>query len=136
MGFFRCTCGAFGDEDKCIVCGDPLDQSGTPQDVDGAGLLRAISESPVPILVDFWAEWCGPCKTASPIVEQVAKGMKGHLVVLKFDIDTDKALATRVQIQSIPTFVLFAGGAELARHSGVMPPAELRRWMTKAALAV
>ncbi|MEO7096175.1 MAG: thioredoxin [Polyangiales bacterium] len=110
-----------------------LDRSGAPQDVAGGALKQAIVDSPVPVLVDFWAEWCGPCKMAAPIIEQIALSMKGNLVVLKVDTDANQELMRLVGIQSIPTFVLYAGGGELARHSGVMPPAEMKRWLMAAA---
>ena len=133
MGYFRCACGAFGEDEKCGACGKALERSGEPQDVDGAELKRAIAESPVPILVDFWAEWCGPCKMAAPVIDQIARSMKGNLVVLKLDTDANPELMARAGIQGIPTFILFAGGGELARHSGMMPPAEMKRWLMAAA---
>jgi thioredoxin 2 len=135
MAHYRCTCGTFADDDTCPVCGLALDRSGAPQEVDGPALVKAITESPVPVLVDFWAEWCGPCKKAAPIVDQVARAMKGNLVVLKLDTDANQQIAGRIGIQSIPTFILFAGGGELARKSGLMPPGEMKRWLLEAAMS-
>jgi thioredoxin 2 len=133
MGFFRCTCGAFEEAETCGGCGKAVDRSGAPQDVDSDELKRAIAESPVPLLVDFWAEWCGPCKMAAPVIDQIARTMKGNLVVLKVDTDANQALMARAGIQGIPTFILFAGGGELARRSGMMPAAEMKRWLMAAA---
>ena len=92
-----------------------------------------VLKSDRPVVVDFWAEWCGPCKMAAPVIEQIARSMKGNLVVLKLDTDANQELMARVGIQGIPTFILFAGGGELARHSGMMPPAEMKRWLMAAA---
>ena len=133
MAYYRCGCGAFEEGELCSQCKEPLDRSGDPQDVDDQALAKAIVESPVPILVDFWAEWCGPCKQAGPIVASIGRSMKGSLVVLKMDTDANKAFASRAGIQSIPTFVLFAGGRELARTSGVMPADRMKRWLLQAA---
>ncbi len=81
-----------------------------------------------PVLVDFWAEWCAPCKQLSPFVEQLA-GEKKELKVLKMDIDSNRRTPTEFGISSIPTLIVFKDGKEVSRRSGLIPYAELRTWV-------
>ncbi len=113
----------------CGKCKQRLDTTGAPQPVNDAELSRAIEASPVPVLVDFWAAWCGPCKMAAPILEQVAKARRGQLLVLKLDTDRSPAAAARHHVDALPTFVLFRGGREAARQSGLMPLPAFERWL-------
>jgi thioredoxin 2 len=85
-----------------------------------------VSDSPVPVLVDFWAAWCGPCRTVGPEIEKVARGTPGSLVVAKVDTEALPQIASRFGIRSIPTMILFRGGAEAKRVSGAMPAQALR----------
>lgn len=80
-----------------------------------------VLKSDVPVLVDFWAEWCGPCRMVAPAVEQVAKIMAGKVKVTKLNVDENQEIAMRYNVQSIPSLLLFKGGKEIARTIGAAP---------------
>lgn len=85
-----------------------------------------LNESPVPVLVDFWAEWCGPCKMMNPVLKQVAQTYAGKLKIIKIDVDQNPAAAAHYQIQSIPTLMLFHKGKQLMELKGAMPLQQLQ----------
>jgi thioredoxin 2 len=85
----------------------------------------------VPVLVDFWAPWCGPCRMVSPAVEAQARNRPGELKVVKLDIDTAPEIAARHQVQSIPLLVLFRDGQEADRMVGAVPEPALRDWLDR-----
>ncbi len=136
---YRCqSCGALNNVNPsgqgtpvCGRCKQALDTSGAPQAVDGAALVRAINAAQVPVLVDFWAPWCGPCKAAAPIVEQFAREHAGRLIALKLDTDENPVAANSYGIQGIPTFIVFRGGAPIGRKSGAMPKPVLDAWVSE-----
>ncbi len=139
---FRCaSCGAFNrvpaarppGTPTCGRCQRALDLSGAPQEVDGASLQRAVQGSPVPILLDLWAPWCAPCRAAAPLLAALGRAQAGRLLVLKLNTEQHPDMAARLGVRGIPTFVVFAGGQEVARRSGLMPQAELERWVWGAA---
>ena len=86
-----------------------------------------LAEHDLPILTDFWAEWCGPCKVMSPVLQELAQEWKGRLIVIKVNTDKRPQIANRFRITSIPTLILFKSGKEAHRISGAMPLANLKR---------
>lgn len=116
----------------CGRCKATLDVSGTPQDVKGTELVRAIGAATVPVLVDFWAPWCAPCRTASPILDQFAKSHPGILIALKLNTEQESESAGTYGIQGIPTFILFYKGHPVDRRSGAMPKDAFSAWVLDA----
>jgi len=90
----------------------------------------------VPVLVDFWAPWCGPCRMVSPAVEQQGRERAGHLKVVKLNIDDAPAIASEHQVQGIPLLVLMRDGQEVDRQVGAVPPAQLKAWLDRNLAAV
>lgn len=84
-----------------------------------------LIQSPVPVLVDFFAEWCGPCKAMKPILEEVKEKMGNNARIAKIDVDQHEDLAKRFRIQAVPTFILFVNGESVWRHSGMIQGKEL-----------
>jgi len=80
-----------------------------------------VLDSTIPVLVDFWAEWCGPCRAVGPIVEELARDYEGKLKVVKVDVDESQDVSARYRIQSIPTLMVFKGGQEVERVIGAVP---------------
>jgi thioredoxin 2 len=110
---------------RCANCHTAL-----PWIVDAdAGSFAAATEASVPVLVDFWAEWCGPCRMISPVVEELGREEAGRLKVVKLDVDSAPEVAARHGAQSIPLLVLFRDGQEVARQVGAVPKGHLRRWL-------
>jgi thioredoxin 2 len=113
----------------CGVCKSALKPTSEPLDVDEKSFDEIIASAKVPVLVDFWAGWCGPCKMAAPEVRQLALEMAGQALVLKVDTEAEPHLAARFRIQSIPNFMVFRNGQPVSQRAGVAPRSEMRRWL-------
>ncbi len=96
-----------------------------PVHVSEASFDDEVLKASEPVLVDFWAEWCGPCRMVAPVVEEIAKEQEGKLKVAKIDVDANPSFPGRFNIAGIPTMILFKGGQEVDRVIGYMPKAKL-----------
>lgn len=95
--------------------------------------FAAVAEqSPVPVLVDFWAAWCGPCRMVSPVLDKLATERLGNVKLVKVDVDRSPQLSSRFDVQAIPTLMVMDGGKVLARQAGAAPAAALRAWLESA----
>jgi thioredoxin 2 len=115
---------------KCGTCHKPL-FTGQPLVLDGARFSRHADAADLPLVVDFWAQWCGPCRAMAPFFEAVAKELEPRVRLAKIDTDAEQELAARFRIQAIPTLILFRGGQEVARQSGALMGSQLRQWINQ-----
>jgi thioredoxin 2 len=112
---------------KCGRCKQPLPASAAaPLTVTDATFAAEVEQSPLPVLVDAWAAWCGPCRTIAPIVDELAAELAGQVRVAKLNVDENPATAGRFDIRSIPTLLVIAGGREVDRIVGVQPKHAIR----------
>jgi len=117
-----------GDKAKCAQCKAALLPLNRPLAVASLGEFdELVRDAPRPVLVDFWAAWCGPCRTVAPELEKLARERADRVIVAKVDTEALPAIAQRFAIRSIPTLILFKAGAEVRRTSGAMPAAEISR---------
>lgn len=132
-GTNRVPAGKDAREAKCGRCGQEL-FSGHPAAADAAQFDKQINRSDVPVVVDFWADWCGPCHAMAPTYDQVAKELEPRLRFLKLDTEAEPAIASRYNIRGIPTLMVFKGGKVLAQRAGVQDRNSLRSWLAQYAV--
>ncbi len=117
-----------GEGPKCGRCHRPL-FTGYPVELNGANFRQHVERSDIPVVVDFWAPWCGPCKMMAPAFEQAARQLEPRARLAKVNTEAERALGAQFGIRSIPTMAVFKGGREVARQAGAMGGADIIRWV-------
>jgi thioredoxin 2 len=116
----------------CGRCQTPLPADNRPVTATDATFSAQVERSPLPILLDLWAPWCGPCRALAPVIEELARDLAGRIKVVKLNVDENPATAARFQVQSIPTLLVLREGKELERIVGALPKAEILRRLERA----
>jgi thioredoxin 2 len=120
------------DRGKCGRCQTALPPLADPLEVDATHFQAIVDAATVPVLVDFWAPWCPPCRAAAPAVKKVADEMTGRAIVLKVDTDQNPELAARFDVRGIPNFVVLRNGKVVSQQAGVVSVSQMKTWLEHA----
>jgi thioredoxin 2 len=121
------------DTGRCGSCKTALRPLGEPLDVDAELFDEIVTNARVPVLIDFWAAWCGPCRVTAPEVARTASDMAGRAIVLKVDTERHPALAARFNVRGIPNFVVMSAGRPVMQQAGAVDHRQLENWLVSAA---
>ena len=117
------------DTGRCGACKAALPPVAEPVAVDAALFDEIVQSAGVPVLVDFWADWCGPCRTAAPEVARTAADMAGKAIVLKVDTEANPQLSARFQVRGIPNFAVLKGGKTVFQQAGLVGHEQMEQWL-------
>lgn len=124
-----------GDNPRCGKCKSAL-FTAQATNLTAANYNSMLQRNDIPVLIDCWASWCGPCQQFAPVFEQAAAQFEPHLRLAKLDTEAEQGIAAQLQIRSIPTLILFRQGKEVARISGALPLSQLKQWLIQQGVSL